>query len=354
MSIWNKILIGFIFIASVAFFYLSLRALKVHQYWRNAARQHETAIAKEQERRALLLEGPKSAEQAADQGIRQAMLELHKLTVDRGRVWRAVTPQKVDVTKGQNNQDEVKVALGIEVPDPHRIEVGANLVLFEERDVQDKGSYLGMFTVTEVAAKQVVVKPSLKLSARELKRLQESQDKWCVYEVVPVDDHEIFADFEELDKIIPGDSLAEYAKDGKPTDPNNKESAKFERQLRDYEVLFARYHRYRSMWLEQMDAMNRDKQYIDTGVEHAQREVESCQKDVAECKAELAKMANERNEVATHLKAVEGLLTVKKAELEQMLKRNREIAGEIARIQLEATRRIDARTQKVAQVNLAP
>lgn len=352
MSIWNKILIGLIFVASVAFFYLSMRALKVHQYWRDIAAKHQQALQKEAERRTLLVEGPKTSEKPGELGIRQAMLELHKLMVDRGRVWRDATPQQVEVTKDKQGQDTVKVLLQVDLPDPHQIAESANLVLFEQRDVQEKGRYLGQFTVEAVAGKQIQLKPSMKLTDAQIKRLKDSRDKWCVYEAMPVDDHEIFTDCEELDKLIPQASLAEYQKDGQPTDPNNKESAKFERKLRDYQVLFTNYHHEVSMWREQMEALTRDAQYVEAALQAAQKEVEACQADVAELKTELAKMTRERDAVAAHLKAVESLLTAKKTSLKETLARNRELAGEIARIQWEATRRIDARAQKMAQANV--
>lgn len=44
MSIWNKIVIGFVFVASVAFFYLAARTLKTHQYWRTLTLRHEEKI----------------------------------------------------------------------------------------------------------------------------------------------------------------------------------------------------------------------------------------------------------------------------------------------------------------------
>jgi hypothetical protein len=353
MSIWNKILIGFIFIASVAFFYLSTRALKTHMYWRDIAHKHEKALAQEQERRTTLLEGPKAAGKEAELGIREAIVQLHKVMVDRGRVWRGVTRQQVDVAKdAKTGKDEVKVVVEVPLPDPHRIEQGASLVLFDEKNVEEKGSYLGRFVVEAVNAKQLQLKAGLRLTDRDIKRLKDSDGKWSIYEITPIDDHDIFADCPDLDKLIPDASREEYAKDGKPTDPNNKESAKFERRLRDYESLFTLYHHQESYWLEKMEATTRDKQYIETGLESAKKEVEGCQKNVAQLKQEVAKITRERDAVAAHRKAVEASFAAVSNNLKQTLAKNRELTGEIARIQLEATRRIDARSGKVAQVNL--
>ena len=44
MSIWNKVLVGLICVASLALFYLAARTLRTHQYWCDLARQHEDKI----------------------------------------------------------------------------------------------------------------------------------------------------------------------------------------------------------------------------------------------------------------------------------------------------------------------
>lgn len=348
MSIWNKILLGFIFVASVVFLWLGAKALKTHQYWRTIAAKQEQLLKQEKDRRDLLVNG-----KDGEMGIRQAMLELHKQLVDRGRVWRGATPQKIDVAKDAQGFPTVRILLQMDVPDPHRIEKDANLVLFEEKNVQDKGAYLGRFTVEAVAGKQIQLKPSLRLTDREIKRLQSSRDKWCAYEIMPIDNHEVFAGCADLEKLLPKESLPEYAKDGQPEDPANKDSAKFERKLRDYELLFTAAHAQTSVWLQQMDALQHDQQSVEAGVTLAKKEVEACQKDVSKFKAEVAQMSRERDAVAAHRKAIEAQLAAFEKTKAETMARNRELVGEIARIQLEATRKIDARTERMAQLTPA-
>ena len=41
MSIWNKVLIGLISVASLAFFYLAVRTLKTRQHWQDLAQRLE-------------------------------------------------------------------------------------------------------------------------------------------------------------------------------------------------------------------------------------------------------------------------------------------------------------------------
>ena len=57
MSIWNKILVWVIGVASVALFYMAARTLKTHQYWRELAQKYERKIEQVQEQNHVLLEG---------------------------------------------------------------------------------------------------------------------------------------------------------------------------------------------------------------------------------------------------------------------------------------------------------
>ena len=43
-SIWNKVLIGLIFVASLAFSYLAMRTLKTHQRWMQTAYEHVNGV----------------------------------------------------------------------------------------------------------------------------------------------------------------------------------------------------------------------------------------------------------------------------------------------------------------------
>ncbi len=39
MSIWNKVLLGVIIVASLGMFYMAMRTLQTHAYWRGLAGQ---------------------------------------------------------------------------------------------------------------------------------------------------------------------------------------------------------------------------------------------------------------------------------------------------------------------------
>ena len=370
MSIWNKVFIGLILVASLAFFYLAARALKTHQYWRDISRMHEDALLAEVEQEQKLIEGVDEGEEAA-WGIRQTSLELHKVMLDRGRVWYGCKPQQVDLETGA-------ASVMTDLPDPHQIQVHTVLWVFDERDVQDGGRYLGQFAVTNVAERQLQLQPSMKMGQQERNRLQQSSTKndvtWVLYEVMPVDDHEIFVGLDDAEKeaMLPAGSAAEYLADGQlitteevetkglqgkvvAVDENgvvvrgkdglNEEvengKGEYVRPLHDYEVLFREYHRQEVERGDLFAARTRDRQSVEAAVKDADRQKGFREEEIDQLKEELANRARERDAVAALRKDVQ-----------DKLKSNQTMAGEIARIQLEATRRIDEQTRKAAEAGV--
>ncbi|HPU05018.1 MAG TPA: hypothetical protein PLO20_00675, partial [Thermogutta sp.] len=92
MSIWNKILICLILLASLAMWYLGMRALATHRAWRTAAKRLQSELAQLEAERERLIHGD-----GTTKGIRQLQVELAKYTSQRGRVWNGCRPVRVDV-----------------------------------------------------------------------------------------------------------------------------------------------------------------------------------------------------------------------------------------------------------------
>ena len=93
MSIWNKMLVWVIGVASVALFYMAARTLKTHQYWRELAQKYERKIEQVQQQNRVLLEGGAKQDDQTPMGIRQRRIELNKLLLDRHRVWSKCEPK---------------------------------------------------------------------------------------------------------------------------------------------------------------------------------------------------------------------------------------------------------------------
>jgi hypothetical protein len=360
MSIWNKVLLGLIFVASLVFFYFGARALKVQAVWRDNIRKHEELLGKLNEQIALV-QGAKERVDSAEMNLRKARIELHKLQF-RGRVWGwplpdapkdttcDVTRQQVELVKDEKSkQDTVRVAINVPWPTPHQITPSMVCYLFDKADVEQGGKYLGEFTVAAVADKQVQLQPSKKLTEAQVTALRASQGPWVLYDTLLTDDHEIFQDYDGLDKLLKTASLPEYQQDGKSLEPNNKESAKYERKLRDYLVLFQEYHHQYSLWIEAMEAVKKDQAFIKAAQDGAQEQVDLRVKEIAKLEAEKTDEVRKREAVAAHRRAVEAKLAEIEALNQQLEKSNQAMVAEIARIQWEATRLIDAQSRKMAQ-----
>jgi len=334
MSIWNKILIGFIFVASLVFFFFAARTLKTHSAWRQSVVGHEAAIAAAEEQLDEIMEG-ESAPQGK-MGIRQLKLELEEVGRFRPRIWPGCAPRNVDPATGA-------VTVAVDSPSPHQIAVKTVLYVFDDNDIQQGGRYLGQFVVSDVAEKQVVLQPGYKMTPAEITRLQRAKAPWGLYQSLPGDSRELFANWDEATKkaMLPAATLTEYLQDGQSDKPPRK--------LRDYDVIFKSCLRQRSEMLAETEAAARDLEYLTAAVKDAEEQRKAYENLVAKLKTELASMQDELKLAAAHNKAVEEKLAQIKAGVEDLINQNRGAAAEIARIQLEATRQIDERTRRMVR-----
>ena len=381
MSIWNKVLLGLILVASIAFFILGARALQTHKYWRDQVAQLEKELADELKNQADMKDE-----------VRQLTVGLHEQLIDRGRVWYGCRPQQVSAETGE-------VSVMTDFPDPHGIETQTVLWVFDEIDRQNGGSYLGQFTVDAIAGqgnRLLQLKPSMRMSQEHRQKLQQSAAgngvTWALYEIMPVDNHDSLAglDAEQLKALLP-DSVEEYIMDGqlatleaikqqglqgnvfkvdetgevvKRTDPEDiqkrgleveveaeNEQGRYVRQLRDYEELFRQYDLQRTAWSDKWDSTTRENNYITQAHDDAKLQLQHRQSEKDRLKDDRTKDFEERDVAAAHLEAVSAKLAAIRAAIGEAIKTNQAMAGEIARIQREATRLIDEETRKMARAD---
>jgi hypothetical protein len=374
MSIWNKILLGVILAASLAMFYMAMRTLQTHRYWGDLANRFDKKIKDVEQQNRELEFGTDAGDGAAKPGIRQLELAIQKLTTLRGRVWYNCLPQQPNPQTGQ-------VRVATDLPDPSGIAVNSVLYVFEEAEVSKGGRYIGEFKVDEVAEKLVALKPARKLVPWELQQLTESVGKkgsWVMYEQMPVDNHELLARLSEAEKkaLLPADSVEDYLRDGQPAtweqmdewgvkgllldDQGNllvdKQGARvpgakgvYSRQLRDYGTLLEDFDRQRTLLFDLREATERDKKLVQDALAQAQAQIQACAKDIAETKADVAKLRAERDAVAQLHDSLNRRAADLRKEVTRLIEANQGIAGQIAKIQLDATRKIDARTRAVVQ-----
>jgi hypothetical protein len=293
-------------------------------------------------------------------GIRQVGMELNKLLLDRRRAWFQCDPK---IKVGDDGTAEITVT--IDQPVPHGIvekdkKAKAVLYAFEEADVreanvQKKGQYLGEFTAVSAGDKQVTLTPTAKLTPREVQRLRKAKRPWVLYEMLPRDNHELFAGLSEAEMkaVLPPGSLPEYLKDGKPaTQDDSKDrvqGGKYVRQLRDYSVLLADEQQHRSRLSDTIEAAKRDKQLIDDALADARKQEEACKRDIAAATGDLKGSAGQRDTVAGYRKKLEEKLAAMQKRVDDLIALNQDMANQIAKFQLQAAERIDQRTRGMAQ-----
>jgi septal ring factor EnvC (AmiA/AmiB activator) len=177
---------------------------------------------------------------------------------------------------------------------------------------------------------------------------------WELYEVLPRDNHEIFSALTDKEReALLGSSLPEYRDDGQPAPkdapPERVVDGKYVRPLRDYRILFAAQNLHRTLLADQIDATERDLKLVQEALEQAQQQEAAAKQDVATAKEDLKESTRQRDSVGAYLQKLQQALNVAKTDIEQFLKNNQKMAEQMAKLQLEAVRRIDERTRAMAQ-----
>ncbi|MFZ1935422.1 MAG: hypothetical protein WCB27_02770 [Thermoguttaceae bacterium] len=362
MSIWNKVLVGVIAFASLFLFYMAARAVKLQNTWSESALKHEARIKQLNDQNRELLVG-----NGNQPGIRELKVELHKLLLDRRRVWPGCDPA---LRKPNRNLGTAEITATVNVVNasgdslPHGIAKGIVLYAFEELNVKNKGNvlgdfdvgqYLGEFSVTAVAANKVTFQPTYVMTEKEIDRLMKARRPWVLYELLPRDSHEAFASLsdEQMKALLPPESVKDYLKDGKPAEKDDPQEyvvdGKYVRPLQDYSILFTDEHEKRMLLGDTIAALQQDKQLVLDALEEARSLSDGLTKEIAAAKAEDEKMEQQRDIVAAHLKNLEKKLGDMEAWIARLTETNRAMAGRIAKFQLEAAQRIDRRTREMAQ-----
>ncbi|MGD0516682.1 MAG: hypothetical protein ABSA26_04035 [Thermoguttaceae bacterium] len=350
MSIWNKILLGLIVVCSLVFFYMSARMLKTQKNWSTLAEQYNKQISDLKKQDMVTEEGETVAGEFKP-GIRQVRAELNKLTVDRQRVWYKCD-SKVDINR-QTHTATIKVT--VDQPNPSGIAEKSILYAFEDVPAAQQGRYVGEFKVTKVDDKQITLEPIFNLTPADEKTLAEAKRPWNLYDSLPHDNHEIIGQLSEQDRkaMLPADSAAEYIDDGKPAQGDKSAlpvvDGKYVRQLRDYAYLFEAYRMKITELIDKEQAVKDDKQKVEDARDDALLQVQFYQKQATVVKVLLAEIVRQHDAVAAHLDKLRKKFAEAKAAAAELIKNNKAMAGQIAKIQLDATRRIDERTRAMAQ-----
>ncbi|MEQ8836932.1 MAG: hypothetical protein RID07_09020, partial [Lacipirellulaceae bacterium] len=257
--------------------------------------------------------------------LAQLNQQVKQLTRQRGRVWRGVRPQ------GGLNQGTIQVA--IPQPSPHGLPPEAIVYAFEiglanGPNPQEGAQYLGQFKVESVSAEGAVLSPIQQLDGRTGPRLEQSQGPWSIYETMPDDRHELYAELppeqkeQILRRLLPGETVEEYLRhggpatadddefhvagydeDGKRVPPDETDNAaekRYDRPLRSYAYLFDELNREKVVMLADQVALQRDIELVTQAQESAAK-LESYRK------AEKAKLAQDKKLMIRDREAIEAL-----------------------------------------------
>jgi hypothetical protein len=214
---------------------------------------------------------------------------------------------------------------------------------------------LGEFNVTKVDDKAITLVSAYPLTPLDMKKLGATRGVWAFCDFLSQDNHEAIAPLTDEQKraILPADTVDEFIKDGKPADEKDPKelvdgNGNYVRRLRDYGLMFNYARRQNTILYDEIESVKRDRSYIEDGLADAQRQVQFAQNQVTESRALLEKKKKEVDAVAKVRKLLEEKLASITEAVTRLIEENKAMAGQIAEKQLEATRRIDARTRAMA------
>lgn len=351
MSILSRVLLGFIFVATIVFFVLAAYNAKARGEWEKEVQRIEKLLPPLEKQIDVLTNGDENAT-PRQPGVRELEIVMHGLMAGRGKVWRGCTPQKAAVNQGQ-----VEVLVEVPTPDPHQIQDKMVLYAFEEGT---PAGYIAEFKVAGIAGKNVSLQPTMSFQFEwQSKRLAQSRVPWSLYEKMPSDRHDVFQGLNQAqlaalmpgrpqDKIrpVPPEVLEEYVRDGTPAQPNDPPdrvmNGKYERELHNYEAYFHWAHAQIASLTDQNAAATTDLALAQKLRDDAQKEVEGRQKTIdGTLKPELTQVQYERDTVGDHLAALQKKYAAVQADIEQLRAENQRLAAEWTEWQLKAAQRLN-------------
>ena len=213
------ILMFFILIGSLGLFFMSAKTLRTRENWEDAVAAYRAKIK-------IAEDGEVRQNQVVQKGIEQLTAERRRLDeevtaamAERGRVWRDAIRDRVDL-------DGTITATFDQWP-PEGLEPKSTVFVFEEKDVEKGGKYLGEFTVRDIdkQRKDVKLSPSNTMVQRELNLISASKGPWVFYEIMPIDSRTLFAekDRNELKALLPPSTVEQYEHDQRPAKPGDPE-----------------------------------------------------------------------------------------------------------------------------------
>lgn len=302
---------------------------------------------------------------------------LQSMARNRGRVWRGVQPTGFDPQTG-------RVVVNVAEPKPHGLTKQSIVFAFEQGEPNAaepaKGPrYLGEFRVVETQPDTVQLEPVLKLDvapgavpawfpqlqAARLQRVAQSKGPWSLYETMPADRHELFANLtdEQLKQMLPASSVEEYLRHGTPaTDdddqyhragydeqgrrlgPDDLDKAVktlYDRQLRDYAYLFAELLRRRVVMTAQHSGLTEDIAKLKAANANGLKLSAHRQAEITGLTGDLQHMQRDQQAIESLLSKITAQLEFARTRTAELLSENLRVAADFAQRQLALLNAID-------------
>jgi hypothetical protein len=354
MSIWNKILLVLIFLASLVFFHAAARTVKTYKYWANLADQFEKKL---QERRAEIVRlQTADHEHPLDDktvGVQQLHIDLGRVLASRGRIWT-----KCEKKRAAPDTKSGFMEVAISTDDSNAFAKNMLLYAFEEGDDQSPGKYLGEFRVDAVSQQQVVLASTTQLVGSLTKNVTESKAPWVLYEMMPTDEHEAFTNMPEDQRKWTSE---EFVKDGQDYEGLKQDQRELVRQgklevdgkklrpLRDYLAIFRACEMHRTLFVDRLESARRDTGYLEAAKLESVQQEAAVEKEKTQVDKELARAQTELKAVASLQATRQNMLNTFQRLVQQAIATNLKYAQEFARLQKEAADRVDRRARAMAQ-----
>jgi hypothetical protein len=348
MSIWNKILLALIFLASLAFFHAAARTVKTYQHWANKADAFEKALqttnAKIVSLRTADHEHPLEDKSI---GVQQLRIDLGRVLANRGRIWLKCEKTKDPVTE---KAGILGVSVNTEESASGAFTKDMLLYVFEEGTEDSPGKYLGEFRVDQVSEKQIGLASTTQMvKSGDLKiktladNVNESKTPWVLYEMMPTDEHEAFENVPDDEKKWIPESFAKDSQEG----PDGKKE--FVRPLRDYLTVFRACEMYRAIFADRYESALRDLSYLQAAAGDSQKQEAFGEKVKTQVSLEKQRAIKELAAVKDHYATLQHMLEGNLATVQALIVNNYRSAQEIARLQKDAVDAIDRRMRSMAQ-----
>ncbi len=330
--IYQVVLAVFVFLGTVAFFYLAARTLATHNAWRTVVNRRTAELQRLEEETSVLRQGGPKDERGIPnpQGVHQLHRGLQSLTLDRGGALFDVTLE--GATDGV-------VQLTLNSPD-HGLVPGIVAFVFSQTPLSEGGRYLGEFKVVSVGegeeATKVQITPNLPLTEAQSQRLAAATGSLTLYMTMPIDDAKLFAAMDDPTRqsLLPAGSVSDYAES--------------DRKLRDYEQTFHENFVQQALLTDAIDKLNSSVARIEGATREAEKEAGYRQTEKANLAADLEKFEHEKKVIAEYQDSLATVYQQVRNSLKATFLANRRMAAQLTAAQLKAARDIDRRTDAAA------